>query len=509
MMISPQRTARIVTKQPGEWVNKHQNVSQPLRFLHDVWNPPAPFGDFFDDMRLTVSLLQSLVAQSIRDRMRLRAYGGAWSLSTCAVSEGAMINTKPLDWILQLTPDLVSSRYPLDPSLLFLAQCGASVQQMNSYLAQRGRALRTSGASNGQTIVGAISTGTHGSAIDVGSMQDSVLGLHLIVAPDRHIWLERASAPTVSDAFVARLGAELVRDDMLFDAALVSFGCFGLIHAVLIESEPLYLLEANRQKVPIDNGLHAAVNLHDFSGVRLPYPAERPHHFEVVFNPHDTRGEATVTSMYKRPYRTDYQKPASSIGGVGPGDDLLGVVGLMNDAVPALVPGIVNALSGQFYGLYSGLWGTHGEIFSGSSIQGRGTSIEFGVPMESASFAVDCVMEAHRTHGPFAGFVALRYVPRSRALLAFTRFDKTCTIELPGTLSARSEGLYRRIWEVLDFAGIPYTHHWGQVNNLDPARMRMIYGPDLDRWIDARRTLLSPDVRRVFLNRFTEQCGIE
>ena len=83
---------------------------------------------------------------------------------------------------------------------------------------------------------GAVAPGTHGAAIDIGGVQEYVVGIHLIGAGGRHIWLERASRPIVTDAFVAMLGAELVRDDAMFNAALVSFGSFGIVHAVLFEA---------------------------------------------------------------------------------------------------------------------------------------------------------------------------------------------------------------------------------------------------------------------------------
>ena len=123
------------------------------------------------------------------------------------------------------------------------AQCGTTVLELNQVLEAKGLALPTSGASNGQTIAGAIATGTHGAANSVGAMQDFVVGLHVIGEDGRHYFIERASRPVVSPSFVARLGAEVRRDDQLFDAALVSFGSFGLVHAVLLEVVPLYVLE--------------------------------------------------------------------------------------------------------------------------------------------------------------------------------------------------------------------------------------------------------------------------
>ena len=46
-----------------------------------------------------------------------------------------------------------------------------------------------------------MSTGTHGSALDVGAVQDYVVGLHLVLAPDRHLWIERKSYPVTVDGF--------------------------------------------------------------------------------------------------------------------------------------------------------------------------------------------------------------------------------------------------------------------------------------------------------------------
>ena len=53
----------------------------------------------------------------------------------------------------------------------------------------------------------------------------------------------RASKPVVNDAFVEQLGARLVRDDDIFHAAVVSFGTFGIIVAMAIETAPIYQLQ--------------------------------------------------------------------------------------------------------------------------------------------------------------------------------------------------------------------------------------------------------------------------
>src|SRR5215475_14030703 len=117
--------------------------------------------------------------------------------------------------------------------------------------------------------------------------------------------VQTCALPIFADGLIARLGAQLLRDDTLFNAALVSFGSFGLVHGVMIEAEPLYLLEASRQRLPIDNQLKRAMQTLDFSTIPTPHPDQEPLHFEVVINPHDTGDGAYVTTMYQRPYRHD------------------------------------------------------------------------------------------------------------------------------------------------------------------------------------------------------------
>src|SRR5258705_6562546 len=129
---------------------------------------------------------------------------------------------------------------------MYLFQCGNTVADVNGVLENdsQKRALFTSGAANGQTIVGATQCGTHGSALEFGALHDHIVALHLITTADKHYWIERKSRPVMAKAWVDSLGAKLMRDDDdLFNAAVVSFGSFGVVSAVVIETAPRYLLE--------------------------------------------------------------------------------------------------------------------------------------------------------------------------------------------------------------------------------------------------------------------------
>ncbi|MEE8103989.1 MAG: FAD-binding protein, partial [Planctomycetota bacterium] len=130
-----------------------------------------------------------------------------------------MLNTKQLNIHFPFKSNHLTRAYTKSAKKLFCFQCGMTIKGINRVLDARKLSLKTSGASNGQTIAGAVSTGTHGSAFDVGAVQDSVVGIHLLTGPSSHVWLERASYPVVRSGFANMLGARLVRDDDLFNAA--------------------------------------------------------------------------------------------------------------------------------------------------------------------------------------------------------------------------------------------------------------------------------------------------
>ena len=88
-------------------------------------------------------------------------------------------------------------------SILF--QCGNTVADVNKMIESKaqGRSLFTSGAANGQTIAGATSCGTHGSALGRGALHDHIVALHLIANGDRSL-LDRAQEPAGDDGRLGR-----------------------------------------------------------------------------------------------------------------------------------------------------------------------------------------------------------------------------------------------------------------------------------------------------------------
>jgi hypothetical protein len=492
-----------------KWPNQHQTFTETIKDLYIVANEPALGAlDGYND---TTKGLQQIIGDAIKTNTPIKPLGAGWSWTKIAtVKDGIMIDTKQLNTTLNISAKSVVPGYNGDVKKLLFAQCGNGIWELNDELRAKGLSLKTCGASNGQTIVGAMSTGAHGSTIDVGGVQDYVVGIHLIVGPDRHIYLERKSAPIVNASFINNLNTTLVQDDDLFNAALVSFGSFGIIHGVMLVTEDRFLLETYRQRMPIDASLKKAMETLDFNAVKLPCGNDRPFHFSVSINPYDLDNGAYVSTFYKRPYREDYVRPVRNTEGIGPGDDAPVFIGKLTDVISKLVPTVVNKLLGGALKPYAKQFGTLGEIFDNTTLHGKLLSTALGFPLNVINRVTDLLLEVNKTDGPFTGLFAYRFIKKTDATLGFTHFpDFTCIVELDGIFSQTTQKFYNAVWKKLDEENIPFTFHWGKMVDLNPARITKMYGAGAASWIAARNKILDAGAMKVFTNPLLQEWGLD
>jgi hypothetical protein len=485
----------------------HENFRYSIENLFNVWNGdnPSVLGGYNE----TTKLIQDFLRDALQKQKSVRALGGNWSWTKVGFTNNWILSTARLNRIKRTLPEEIESSFgSFEPDRLIFAQCGCSVLDLNTALQSLGRSLKTSGASNGQTIAGLISNCTHGSAIDFGSTPDFVVGLHLIVSPHKHVYLERASRPVVNNVFVQKIGAELVRDDAMFNAALVSFGSFGFIHGVMIETEPLFLYNVFRKQFEL-NQVGPLMDTLDFSQADfLPRPNTRPYHFQVTINPYDRDKRPYVAIMYKEQYREDYPRIVTNVNEAGPGEDAPVILGKLTDLFPVITPLIVNTTIKQGYKDIDNKFGTHGEIFTTTVARGKVLSSAMGISIENAGKVLDIAFRLNEEHS-YVGVFAFRFVRQTDATLGFTKFPFTCIAEFDSFEGTSTTRFYNAIWKALEDAGIPYTFHWGKVNNLDATRVRKMYGSKVDEWITARNKLIPRDMLPVFTNEFMVQTGLD
>jgi hypothetical protein len=489
------------------WTNRHETFKQPIQDLFDVLNGNT--GDILNDYNATTLAIGQFIDSAVQRGKTIRALGGGWSFTRVATTDGWMLNTKNLTMRFTISDANIDAAYAGPRDQLLLAQCGNSVQELNTYLRARGRSLKTSGASNGQTIIGATATGTHGSAIDFGSTTDFIVGLHIILGPGHHIWLERASRPVVSNVFIQKLKTVLIRNDALFNAAVLSFGSFGFIHSAMLETEPLFLLECYRQRVLRNASLKRVMERLDFTSTTFaPHGTERPFHFNVVVNPYDLQNGLYVVRMFKRPFVPGYPQWVHDTTKAGPGDDAPAFLGRFTAALPVVTHLVVNQLVKSAYAPYENVQGTLGEIFYSTNVRGRTTSTAFGIPVQHVTEVYDLLLELNERVGKFAGVFSFRYLKPSAATLHFARYASTCVVELDGVESSTTHRIYEAVWQALNDRNIPHAFHWGKMHNLNGPAIKKMYGAARDNWIRARNELLTPGLLSVFTNPTLASWGL-
>ncbi|PCJ94418.1 MAG: FAD-linked oxidase [Flavobacteriaceae bacterium] len=505
-----------------QWSNKHENFTHNLvaNTSFKLWNPPAQKKR--ERYLATTKNFQWLINHAITNNIKLRAIGSGWSFTKVGVTEGGLIDTASLNFSFRIPKKYTSSQYAKQPEDLYFLQCGTIIHEINTRLAAKipQRSIKASGASNGQTIAGALSTGTHGAAIHVGAIQEFVVGLHIITGADKHIWLERASYPVASQEFVDWMDADLVQDDALFDAALVSFGSFGFIHGIMIETEPQFLLTEHREgPIAYNQKLKDAMKTLDFSDLNLPGTGQSGdmYHFEVLFNihnfePNNADKGAFVKYMFKKPFQLPHT-PLQRNNEFTYGDDLLGIISTVLDKLPLAqlsIPTLVNLMFKLAFKPEDPRVGTIREMFNYTKFRGKVASAAMAIAIQDSPRALELIVEVNK-HKSFPGGLSLRYVKGTQATLGFTKFPNTCVLEMDGIDGQKARDFFEAVWNKFEQENISYTLHWGKINfNLNEARIKQMYGDaSVAAWINARNQLLSIPALNVFSNKFIEDCGLD
>ncbi len=508
-----------------EWDTLHKNGPFPLKKLYITRlegkaNMPSTVGRY-NDAALEI---QRLLKDSRDNNEGFRAYGSRWSMSSIAHQHERVHQNNLMNLDLNIFPQDVHPQSPFEAENLYFFECGNTIKEISQKLEEHGKSLKTSGASNGQTIAGCISTGVHGSALDVGAVQDYVVGLNLIIGPnpDDNIYLERHTHPGLTDAFAQKLNAKVIRNDGLFNAALVGLGSFGFVHGVLLEAENLFLLKRYVRKIDKQMALELARTL-DFKNSLFKIGGEvdeegkplRPYHYKVFMNPYTNESEYVVEVIYKKPYKLPYTDPFTKIQ-KSIYRDLIYLLIKISESFPSSIPWFIKRLENTILpAVNEETIGTLYETFWDASYQGPSFACSVGVDIRDSVQALNVISAMTKNEGPIPGIFAMRFVKQSNATLAFTKFPITCMLEIDGVLWSKSNKLMsleeygRRMIEVLQQNNISFTLHWGKNSDWRfPGLVQNMYGENAETWKKYRSSFLSKDMAKVFSNDFLNTIGL-
>jgi len=188
------------------------------------------------------------VTRAAADGLPVRMTGSGHSFTPTASTDGVLLNPGGLTAIRSVDAE----------AGLVTVEAGCPLHRLNAELYARGLSLTNMGDIQVQTVAGATQTGTHGTGRDSGSMAAQIAGLELVLA----------------DGSIVTCSADDPRAG-LFDAARVGLGALGLVTAVTLRAEPLFLLTAREEPMRWSEVIS-----------RLPELTTTNEHFEFFWFPH-------------------------------------------------------------------------------------------------------------------------------------------------------------------------------------------------------------------------------
>ncbi len=162
--------------------------------------------------------LQSIIKQN--QGRKIRVSGGHHTFNDSAISNDIIIRTFYLKKILKLDKK----------NKLITVESGILLEELNIYLEKNNLALHILPAIPFQSIGGSLSTGTHGSRYNKGSMSSAIKAITLVLANGE------------IKTFTTK--------DPEFPAVKTSLGTLGAIYSVTLECEDLFWIEHTSTKMP-------------------------------------------------------------------------------------------------------------------------------------------------------------------------------------------------------------------------------------------------------------------
>ena len=492
-----------------------------------------------DEFLTGLRQIQQAVATAERDGERLRAYGQKYSMNRMAYTNGGyQLSTWNLNYcqIGVTNASYVTDPYQSNKDKLVFVQAGVMLKHLHTSLERAGLAVPTTCVPEGPRFVGATVTGSHGSRNLLGSMSDFIKGVHVVV-PGGHYFVQRESDPIVTTEYAAYLGnATLLSDDAMFNAIVVSFGSFGIIHGMLFEAEDLQKLRLTVNQFNYEE-VKDVISTLNVSKLGIDGVNELPPDFSFYINPFTRDRGGTYTRIYHFVPLVEAEKDAirngeSVLPATQNSDDSRRVrnglkffrdsIGLMVRFVSRVLYGTVLGMVIRYFlvrvqdngvvGLPSFYQTMPGAVKDLAPIYLSGyIEFEVMVPVDQALEAVELCLEVI-DEDMLASPIGVRYVKPTTATLGPARYGELTAIIALVTYDQLPRGrpLFHKIFEKFEERRdtLPHTYHWGKQMPENNYWVERAYGDALTEWQTKRDELLGAVGREMFANQLTEDLGI-
>lgn len=392
--------------------------------------------------------LAHVVRAAAEEGQRVKVVGAGHSFTAIALTDGRLVNLENYQGILDA--DAATGRVTVEG--------GIKLHHLNRELWKRGLSMPNLGDIDRQSISGAISTSTHGTARDLGGIARDVVGMRLIA----------------SDGSIVECSPDLNAD--VFRAARVGLGALGVISTVTLQTTPAFKLHAKEVPMDVDDVLahldeHIAGNDHfEFYWV----PGTR---WAISkFNNHTEADEPRRSSWHQ--FRDDML--FSNIG--------FGLVCRLGRLRPSLIPRVAkmmpNAGATEYVDRSYRVFCTPRMV--------KFYEMEYSIPFEAAVEAFNRVRDYIRRSGLILSFpIEVRFTIGDDISLSTANGRRSCYIACHVFQHTHYQQYFEAVEDIMDdYGGRP---HWGKLHFQTAETLAPRY-PDWDTFQAARKRL-DPDGR--------------
>jgi len=387
------------------------------------------------------------IAQIVRDAaaagQRVKVVGSGHSFTAIALTDGRLVQLDNYQRVLKT--DAVKGQVTV--------QAGIKLHRLNEELDRRGLAMPNLGDIDRQSISGAISTATHGTARDLGGIARDVVGLRIIAG----------------DGSIIDCSPEENAD--VFHAARVGLGALGVISTVTLKAVPAFNLHAREVPMDVEECL---ANMDDYIAAN--------DHFEFYWVP------GTRWAIAKFNNRTAADQPKRGAWHQFRDDMLFNnvafwVVCRVGRVRPSIIPRVAKIMPSSGATEYVD---SSYKVFCTPRMV-RFYEMEYEIPFEAATEAFNRVRAYIKRSGLILSFpIEVRFTIGDDIPLSTTYGRRSCYIACHVYEHTQYQQYFEAVEDIMDdYGGRP---HWGKLHFQTAETLAPRY-PEWDEFQAARKKL--------------------
>ncbi|MBD1371882.1 FAD-binding protein [Hazenella sp. IB182357] len=404
----------------------------------------------------TIAEVVALVKKAKQEQRLIRVVGSGHSFTRLVETDDQLVSLDRLQGIVEMDEERKTA----------LVWGGTKLKALGELLAERGYSQENLGDINAQSIAGAISTGTHGTGIQFGSISTQAVEITMVNGEGEMVCCSAEQNPD------------------LFKAAQVSLGTLGIIVQVRLRVLPKYRLHLNSFRLPLSECIQ-----------QLEHYKQENRHFEFYWFPYTDLVQMKLTNITEaEPTRNETVKFFKEVVVEN------GAFWCLSEAtrfVPKLAPA-VSRISANGIPATNEIEESH-RMFATSRLV-RFQEMEYSIPADclpAAMAEIKASIDQHQfaVHFP----IECRFVAADDIWLSSAYGRDSAYIAVHMYRGMEYEAYFKQLESILQkYEGRP---HWGKMHHMEHDSIKHSY-PKLEQFNQFREQM---DPQGLFLNDYVRK----